>query len=99
MIYGREALRKHREERAHVEQQQEREADLLSKIPADAEMDDATLCVWNGERFVAWDTWVATRPVYADDTPAREKEAVPSKQAAPAADLRRRAVNDQQGLW
>ena len=97
MIYTHEARRKRHQERAQVEEQQEREADLLSKIPADAPIDDATLCVWNGERFVAWETWVVTRPVYPADAPPKEKEA--RKQAAPVADLRPRVSNDQEGLW
>lgn len=93
MIYGREALRKHREDRAQVEEQQEREADLLSQIPADAPMDDATLCVWTGERFVAWEKWMATRPVYTDDPPPKESK------AAPVAAPRPRGSNEQKGLW
>ena len=97
MIYTHEARRKRHQERAQVEEQQEREADLLSKIPADAEMDDAMLCVWNGERFVAWDTWVVTRPVATNDAPP--KDAAPKKQAAPVADPRPRGSNDQEGLW
>ena len=99
MIYGREALRKHREERALVEEQQEREADLLSKISADAPMDDATLCVWNGKRFIAWDQWMITRPVLTDDAPPKEDEAAPKKQAVPAVDPRPHVSNDQERLW
>ena len=97
MIYTHEARRKRHQERAQVEEQQEREADLLSKIPADAPIDDATLCVWNGERFVAWDTWVVTRPVATNDAPP--KDAAPKKQAAPVADPRPRGSNHQEGLW
>ena len=96
MIYTREALRKRQEEQQAAEDRQAREADLLPQIPADAEMDDATLCVWNGERFVAWDMWVVTRPVSTDDAPPNEKEAAPKQQAAPA---RARGLNDQEGLW
>ena len=98
MIYGREALRKHREERAQVEEQQEREADLLSQIPADAEMDDATVCVWNGKRFVAWDKWLATRPVSIEEPPPNESRAA-AKRATLGAASSPRGENDQQGLW
>ncbi|HZT29464.1 MAG TPA: hypothetical protein VFA33_06255 [Bryobacteraceae bacterium] len=94
MIYGREALRQYREQEQAIEDRQAREADLLSQIPADAPMDDATLCVWNGERFVAWDKWLATRPVYTDDPPPPEES-----KAAPVADPRPRASKQQKGLW
>ena len=97
MIYGREALRKYREERANVEEQQEREANLLSRIPALAAMDNATLCVWNGERFIAWGQWMITRPVLTDDVPPEEKET--RKQSAPVAGPGPHVSNDQERLW
>jgi len=97
MIYTRDALRKRQEEQQQAEDRQAREADLLSRIPADAEMDDAALCVWDGERFVAWDKWLATRPVYTDDAPPEPKSsAAPKQHAAPAPT---RGSNDQEGLW
>ena len=40
---------------------------LLDQIPPDAPMDDATLTVWNGERFVANDSWRATAPIQCDE--------------------------------
>lgn len=93
MIYGREALRKHREQEQHAEDRQSREVDLLAQIPADAPMDDATLTVWNGERFIAWDKWMATRPVFTDEEPPKESK------AAPVADPRPRGSKEQKGLW
>src|ERR1039458_8327916 len=38
---------------------------LLEQIPPDAPMDAATLTVWNGERWVAYDRWLATAPIVA----------------------------------
>ena len=32
-------------------------------------MDDATLTVWDGERFVAHDKWLATVPIVHEDPP------------------------------
>lgn len=68
--YGREALRRFREQRAHAAQEPARQASLLDQIPPDAPMDDATITVWNGERFVAYDKWRATMPVAREEMPA-----------------------------
>ena len=99
MTFGREALRQYREQEQAAEDRQAQGADLLSQIPADAEMDDATLCVWNGERFVAWDKWLATAPIITEDAPPKESTAAPKKGAAPAADSRPRGSKQQEGLW
>ena len=32
-------------------------------------MDDATLTVWNGARFVAYNSWLATAPIQCDEHP------------------------------
>ena len=48
-MYGREALRILRERQAAP--QEDRKPSLLDQIPPDAPMDDATICVWNGERL------------------------------------------------
>jgi hypothetical protein len=85
VIYGREALRRFREQREQVEARQGREADLLSQIPADAPTDDATLTVWNGERWIAWEKWLATAPILVEEQPPKEEKAAPVKQ--------------QRGLW
>lgn len=62
-MYGRDALRRVRE------QQTEEPATGLHSIdvPADAPMDDATLTVWNGARFVAYKRWQASVRVEADE--------------------------------
>ncbi len=96
MIYGREALRKFREER---EQAKERQATLLEQIPADAPMDDATITVWNGQRWVAWDKWLATAPLIVEEKQPEETKSEPRKEAAPAADLRPQNSQVQEGLW
>ena len=61
--YSREALRRLRERQARVVQEPEGRISTLDQIPPDAPMDDATITVWNGERFVAWDRWLATAPI------------------------------------
>ena len=93
MIYGREALRQYREREQAAGDHQDRDADLLSQIPADAPMDDATLTVWNGERWVAWDKWLATAPIIVDNPPPTESKAAPSVAARP------RGSRQQEGLW
>jgi hypothetical protein len=96
VIYGREALRKFREER---EQGEERQATLLEQIPADAPMDDATINVWNGQRWVAWDKWLATAPLIVEEKPREETKSEPGKEAAPAADSRPQDSAVQEELW
>lgn len=61
--YGREALRRFRE------QQQKPANEPSGKIapPPGAPMDDATLTVWTGERFVAYEKWLATAPLAIDE--------------------------------
>ena len=70
-IYGSDALRRLREQQeAHVAAP-ECQPSFLDQIPPDASMDDATLTVWNGERFVAYDSWLATAPIQCDQEPAK----------------------------
>ena len=72
-IYGSGALRRLREQQdAHIAAQ-ECQPSLLDQISPDAPMDDAILTVWNGERFVAHDSWLATAPVQHDEVPAKPK--------------------------
>jgi len=55
--YSLAAWRKYREEQEQPKQE-------TPAVPADAEMDDGiVLGFWNGERFVAWEKWLATAPV------------------------------------
>lgn len=63
LTYGREALRRFRE-------QQQNPADVRRHEiapPPDAPTDDATLTVWNGERFLAYEKWLATAPLAIDE--------------------------------
>ena len=53
LAYGREALRRLREQQ-EAAVREPMQPSLLEQIPPDAPMDDATLTVWNGERFVAY---------------------------------------------
>lgn len=99
MIYGRAALRQYREQEQAAEKQPVCGGDFLSQIPPDAPMDDATLTVWNGERWVAWDKWVATAPLIVEEMPQSETEAASRQEAVPAADSRPRGFNEQIGLW
>lgn len=99
MIYGREALRKFLEDRERGEGHSNWEATLLDQIPADAPMDDATLTVWNGERWVAWKKWLATAPLIIEETPSEEPKAAPGNEATPAVDSRPRGANEQEWLW
>ena len=72
-IYGRDALRRLREQqKAHIAAP-ECQPSLLDQVPPDAPVDDATLTVWNGERFVAYDTWLATAPIQCDGEPDKPK--------------------------
>ena len=67
--YGREALRLLRESkqaRTGPQEQQQERSSVLDGIPQDAPMDDATLTVWNGNRFVAYEKWLATAPDMRD---------------------------------
>lgn len=63
MTYGSEALRKH----LQAPQDEARTASSLEQIPPDAPMDDATVTVWNGRRWVAWKKWLATAPIIREE--------------------------------
>jgi hypothetical protein len=70
-IYGSDALRRLREQQdAHIVAP-DCQPSLLDQIPPDAPMGDATVTVWNGERFVAYDSWLATAPILCDQEPAK----------------------------
>ena len=71
-IYGSDALRRLREQQEARTAAPECQPSLLEQIPPDdAPMDDATLTVWNGERFVAYNSWLATAPIQCDEEPAK----------------------------
>lgn len=82
MMYGREALRRLREQQeqavgaakhpdgnAHV---------CIDDVPADAPMEDAALTVWNGERFVEYDRWLATAPIAHDEKRPEDNCTIPA---------------------
>lgn len=68
VMYGREALRRLRERQAKPVTPEDQPS-LLEQIPLDVPMDDATITVWNGQRFVAWDKWLATAPIVCAEKP------------------------------
>jgi hypothetical protein len=74
-MYGREALRVLREKQAVP--QEDRKSSLFDQISPDAPMDDATLTVWNGDRFVAYDRWLATAPIVREKKQQDAKPAIP----------------------
>ena len=76
-IYGLEALRHLRERQQARTTSLDRQPSLLEQIPPDAPMDDALITVWNGERFVAWEKWLATAPVEVGE-PEQEQAAIPA---------------------
>jgi hypothetical protein len=71
--YGREALRRLRQQQM---QKPESQASLLEQIPPDAAMDDATITVWNGERWVAFKSWLATAPITFEESPPRKESGI-----------------------
>ena len=71
--YGREALRRLRQQQM---QKPESQASLLEQIPPDAAMDDATIAVWNGERWVAYNSWLATAPITCEESPPRQESVI-----------------------
>jgi hypothetical protein len=87
-FYSRAAMRQAREDRESRERAAEplladaAAAQLtLDQIPVDAPCDDAVLTVWNGERWVAYDSWLATRPITCEESTPREEDGMPA--AAP----------------
>ena len=69
MSFGLEALRRFRERQEVGTLHPEHQPSLLTEVPPDAPMDDATITVWNGERFVAYDKWLATAPIVREAPP------------------------------
>ncbi len=78
-MYGREELRLLRERQQQAQAvPQEHPASLLEHIPADAPMDGATITVWNGDRFLAYDAWRATAPIEREETPEQNQQRIPA---------------------
>jgi len=65
--YGRDALRRFRDHQTRAAQEQERQPSPLEQISPDAQMDDATITAWTGERFMAYQDWMAIRPVAIEE--------------------------------
>jgi hypothetical protein len=84
--YGREALRLFREQQSQIRLKPERQSSLLDQIPPDAPMDDATITVWNGERFAANHKWSATVPLVAEEGSEMNGPAIPADAACVAGD-------------
>ncbi len=57
--YGREALRRFREQQARPPEQ--RQPQSLDQIPPDAPMDDATMTAWDGRRWRDIKWWTIER--------------------------------------
>lgn len=77
-VYGLEALRRLRERQQARANRLDRQPSLLEQIPPDAPMDDAVITVWNGERFIAWEKWLATAPVEVGEL-AQEGAVIPAR--------------------
>ena len=77
-FYSRAAMRQAREERESASTVTEpAPAQLtLDQIPADAPFDDAVLTVWNGERWVAYDSWLATAPIIREESAPRLEKGI-----------------------
>jgi len=68
-IYGSEALRQYRQQQTEGKWGPEGQPSLLEKISPDVPMEDATITVWDGERFVDWGKWLATAPLIIEERP------------------------------
>lgn len=95
LVYGRQALRELRQQQTSG-RLPERAANVLEQIPADVPMDDATITGWTGERFMAYDQWLAKRPVAIEDEPQQKTvetaDCGAPKQAPPQG-------SEQEKLW
>lgn len=98
-VYGCEALRRLREQQAHAADQRH-QTSLLELVPADAPMEDTTLTIWTGERFVAYDKWLATALLVVQEQSQEEQPAVVKRaNADPSANCPARDSAVQKGLW
>lgn len=77
--FGMEALRRARQEESRPAAEPANVLSALAQIPADAPYDDpdAVLHVWNGERWVPWEKWLATAPI-AREASAPEEPVIPA---------------------
>jgi hypothetical protein len=44
----------------------------LADIPVDAPADDAVLTVWDGKRWIAYDTWLARAPIAREENASEQ---------------------------
>jgi hypothetical protein len=69
--YSLDALREYRRRKAEASTVAAKAPLTLNDIPPDAPMEEGiVLGCWNGERFVAWEKWLATAPVVIEDRAA-----------------------------
>ena len=66
-MYGSKALRRLLDQKDQAPQAKDHPLSLLEQISPDAPMDDATITVWNGRRWVAWDKWLANAPIIREE--------------------------------
>lgn len=86
-VYGREALRRLREQQAQATPEEKRQPSLLEQIPPDAPMDDATITVWTGARFMAYEDWIPIRPIAIEERrPEEGAHAIPADAACVVGD-------------
>ena len=80
-MYGREALRRMREQQQGGSGEPERQPPLIKQVPLDAPYEDeaAVLHAWNGQRWVPYPKWLAAAPIFVDGSPAHSKFAIPSE--------------------
>ena len=74
--FGLEALRRARDEAAHP-RRRETPQPSLEQVPPDAPYEDpnAVLHVWNGERWVPWEKWLAAAPI-ATEAPHADRSTI-----------------------
>ena len=77
-MYGRDALRRFREQQGDAALEPASQVDVLADVPPDAPSDDATITVWNGDRFVAYEKWLATAPLVIVEAPTADNPAIPA---------------------
>lgn len=84
-MYGREALRHLRERQAQGSGKPESQSSLLEGISPDAPMDDAAITVWDGERFVSYDKWLATAPLIVEERTEESRKPIREGRGRPRA--------------
>jgi hypothetical protein len=76
-VYGLDALRRLRQRQKARADNPAGQLSLLEEAPPDAPMDDAVLTAWDGERFIAWEKWLATAPIEVEEPGIGTKETPP----------------------